>query len=291
MFVDWCAATGQPALPTTPAVLAAFCTACPAAPATLARRLRVIRAVHADLGRHLPAPAQAPTPPAVRTGPAWMSIPDTLGSLPRLGYPAGVAGRRDAYLLVLLGVLGLTRNQARTLTADQISITAGQPVIAGRPVPRTDPPSVCPACAVTGWLRALAIATHDGHRTLAYELRRYSHHHPGRHDCTQPLADAWRTAPQLLPAIDQHGWLNPHTPMTRRAITAAIARRQALPVTEPEPATPRTALPRSAHYGQRHGHYEHADQLDAQLDALDHAIDQLLAATEQALHDSDRERS
>ncbi len=117
LFTDWCAAAKAPALPTNHQVIQAFLDELPAARSTRLTRVRTIRIRHARLGMPDPyAPAAAPP-----LGPD-PELPAMLAALPVYGWPAGVAGRRDAFLLVLYKGLRLTRKQIRSTTPGDLDV-------------------------------------------------------------------------------------------------------------------------------------------------------------------------
>ncbi len=80
------------------------------------------------------------------------------------GWPAGLSGRRDAFLIVLTEVLGYPHRAARQLSpADITEPSAGPageavPCLQGRAVPGGGDPRACPACAVVRWLDILGVA-------------------------------------------------------------------------------------------------------------------------------------
>ncbi len=163
LFCDYTAATRQPALPTTTAVLLGFLATMPARPATQARRVRAIAAAHRRDG-HLLArpdtgPAAAPPAPLRRRPDAELMI----ASCPTRGWPAGLAGRRDAFLIVLTEVLDYTHTAARALHPSDITIATDPsepPVmrVEDRQVPDGYNPRTCPTCTVARWLDILGVA-------------------------------------------------------------------------------------------------------------------------------------
>lgn len=162
LFCDYTTATDQPTLPATVEALVGFLRALPAAPTTTARRIRAIAAVHRGAGHLLARPDTGPAAPATR--PRQPGRPDPgalLAACPTRGWPHGLSGRRDAFLIVLVDHLELTHHQAREIAPAEITeheTEDGDPVLAirGQAVPRSDDPRSCAACAVVRWLEVLS---------------------------------------------------------------------------------------------------------------------------------------
>jgi hypothetical protein len=158
---DYAAATDQPALPTTVDALVGFFAALPARPRTTARRVRAIAAAHRRAGYLLERPDTAPAapPPApARSGPDPGLL---IAACPTRGWPGGMWGRRDAFMIVLNEHLGYPRPAARDLRADELSILTGDSAplaVKGTPVSHGENPRTCPACAVLRWLDILGVA-------------------------------------------------------------------------------------------------------------------------------------
>ena len=117
LFCDYAAATDQPALPTTVAALAGFLTALPARPATVARRVRAIAAAHRHAGHLLTRPDHGPAAlePAPQLGRPRTDSGLMIAACATRGWPAGLTGTRDAFLIVLTETLGHTHHTAREL--------------------------------------------------------------------------------------------------------------------------------------------------------------------------------
>lgn len=156
LFEHYCAATEQTALPASAATVEAFLTAVPGRPATLARRRRAIAAAHRRAGlsaEHLQLDTSGACSAAFferqqrRDGAG-----DLIAVCPTRGWPTGLTGRRDGFLVVLIEVLGHTRERASRLTPAEITLSDGRVTIAGRAVPEGTDPRSCPGCAVGRWL-------------------------------------------------------------------------------------------------------------------------------------------
>lgn len=226
LFIDWCKSMDLPFLPASTDAVAEFLTAFPAPMRTQGRRVRSIRKHHAATGTHLDLPHTA-TPRPWREGEQWSSLPQALSQLPvyrhQKGLPVALRGRRDGWLLVLVGMVGLSRNDARQLPEDMVSLFP-RLSIAGHRVPREEPPAECPACAVTRWLRVAGAASFGWRQEIVEAVG------PGgdpleHHDCAVGLDGSWRQANTLLPAIDRYGWVSAE-PMSARAVSATVALRQ-----------------------------------------------------------------
>lgn len=286
LWADWCAATGHdPTVVTVPA-LTAHLTACPA-PSRPARRARV-RSILAA------APTTAtdvrdrvlgtPTAPdsAFRTGPGWLSAGEALARID----PDDAVGRRDAFLLVLLGRISLTRTQAVTLAADQIDVPDEDrgtwPSITGVDVPFDPDPGRCPCCALTRWVDTLGAYVANGRAGVKDLL---VHDSTMGHVCSGVPRSTWRTAETLLPGIDRHGWFG--APLTPRSVSAVMARRQGDPG-EGDPAAtgwgPAERGGPSPHMGTRP---EPDSVLDDALDRLDDALETTLARVEALVRAAD----
>lgn len=196
----------------------AFCREVPGSVSTLARRLRTV-------GTRLPRPSR-PAPGSVRAG----TVEAALRSVQVDGWPGGLPARRDAAVVALVAVGGLTRRQVRGLRA------SWPPVLAS-----SGDPGSCPACAETRWRRALLVGLADGWRQVRYELTELEPATAAEHtwhDCERPLPpvpDLAAAAP-LAVAVDRHGWADERRPLSARSISAIVSRRLAGPGPEPGPS-------------------------------------------------------
>jgi hypothetical protein len=279
LFCDYTAATGQPTLPTTVTALTRFLAEVPARASTQARRIAAIAAAHRNTG-HLPIrpePANQ-SPPELAGGP---TVTDLIMACPTRGWPHGFTGRRDAYLLVLVGALKLPHSQARLITpADLTTKTTGSATgaisqqwsVRGREVRVTGDPRCCPTCVLVRWLEILGIADGLGrgsarmhlsaaHATIATDPHRHA------------IADTprWRACAQLLPAIDRHGWIDDFQPLSLRAIHTRLTRattraRFARPPADRSDA-PNTLATTSGNGGANH-HFDNLDEVLALLDKV-----------------------
>ncbi len=233
LFCDYATATDQPALPTTVAALTGFLAALPARPVTVARRVRAIAAAHRRAGYLLTRPDTGPA--ASRTHVHAAAAPRRgdpglmIAACATRGWPAGLTGRRDAFLIVLTESLGYPHRAARQLSPADITVPifgpAGEsvPWLAGRPVPSDGDPRTCPACAVARWLDILGVADGLGRGSARMALTAAdapTPTSPHQHTPTEPAR--WRAAAVLLPAIDRHGWLDDYRPISTRTIRARL---------------------------------------------------------------------
>ncbi|UFU15261.1 hypothetical protein LQK89_06095 [Curtobacterium sp. C1] len=148
-----------------------------------------------------------------------------LATIPKYRYPIGLRGRRDAFLIVLLGTLHLTREQARTITPADVAVTSIIR-IRGHVVPSSDDPVSCAACAVTRWLRIVG-PVWTGFRGDVIRLLDPTKGNLDRHDCEQPVPGEWRRAEQLLLPLDVHGWARTGASLSGRSMTSIIPARRA----------------------------------------------------------------
>lgn len=269
LYRDWCVAIGRVPLPTDPGLLAAFDARFPAAPATQRRRRRAVLRAHLTAGHPV---RQSGSVPVVGAGAAAV-----LSSIQVRGWPGGVSGRRDAFLIALR--MHLTRPELAR--ADAVAVLA---VLAD--TTEGSEPGGCVRCGLTRWLRVLTVASAGGWRSVQ---RRMAGQFPAAagdetgHDCQRSLRPGWRLLP-LLPAVDRHGNVDVTGPISGRAITAATSRRQQqrfrtgpslINRSRPEPSvgppTPsgglwdRAATVRDLHWLDRR--LDHLEALAADLDA------------------------
>jgi len=265
LFTDHCAVTERPTLPASPDTLVDFLSSCPAAPATRRRRVAAIDHHHAGAGYPKPGESVAVRTALGRpTGEPFQptqvdkdAVAAALRGLPSHGWTQGMFGRRDRALLVLSQLAGVPYRHLATLTAGDISITAGVATIrstAGEwTLLPTDDAVVCASCAVTRWLKILDLAvTKPSTKTIARALKKASAvDHRSPHVCLAGpvFGETTRTVP-LLPPIDQWGALplplqrlSPHS-LSRRArdlLAGDLGAHRDLPVdpdTEPIVAAP-----------------------------------------------------
>ncbi|MBF4588286.1 hypothetical protein [Curtobacterium sp. VKM Ac-2887] len=156
---------------------------------------------------------------------------EVLAGIPKYRYPIGLRGRRDAFLIVLFGVLHLTREEARTITPDDVAVTSIVR-IRGHVVPSSDDPASCAACAVTRWLRVVG-PVWTGFRGDVIRLLDPTKGNLDRHDCEQPVPGEWRRADQLLLPLDVHGWARTGVALSGRSMTSIIPTRRAAAVEGP----------------------------------------------------------
>lgn len=230
-FVAWCEAAGRESLPATAATIEQFLTLFPGSVSTQRLRRRAIRAHHLAVGCPDPIPtAEArvwPRPEA----PGQAAVGEVLAAIPKYRYPIGLRGRRDAFLTVLLGVLHLTREQARTIAPDDVAVTSIIR-IRGHVVPSSDDPVSCAACAVTRWLRIVG-PVWTGFRGDVIRLLDPTKGDLDRHDCEQPMPGEWRRAEQLLLPLDVHGWARTGVSLSGRSITGIVPLRRAAATDDP----------------------------------------------------------
>lgn len=271
LWADWCAATGTgPALPPTQDALDAFFAAIPAAPTTRKRRERALG---------LRAESRPPSLPPLRTGEGWADPGRALAQAQTWGMPAGLRGRRDAWLILLTLILRLPTRDALAVTPGRIVARPdGSIGVCGISALTAEDPRSCPACAATRWLRVAAPACH-GWR--ADTRARLAPDEPGMHDHQRPLPEGWADARCFAPSIDRWGWVRAQ-PVSPVGLAAILHERQRIrPI--PEPPEPVAAEQAAAFVGPSLTAAEAARQLDGAYDDIDDRIDRLSESVQQAL--------
>ncbi len=160
--------------------------------------------------------------------------PQLLEKMPASGFPAGLRGRRDAWLLVLIAVLGMSSREALAVETRDVKL---QPeiAIARRMVARADSAPACPACAVTRWLRVLGPAA-AGMTAMTVDILNRPHGADLIHDCSISIDQQWRNVDTLLPKMDLRGWINPASPLSVSSLTSIIRHRQRAVREAPQPS-------------------------------------------------------
>ncbi|MCZ4278781.1 recombinase [Rhodococcoides yunnanense] len=135
LFCDWCAATDHSPLPATPSTVAEFLDDHRAAVATQRRRVGVINTAHRRRGLTEPGRAVAiRLALAQHHRPRLAGIGDDIATiidrLPRVGWPYGLFGRRDALILTLVAA-GLTYADIAAVRRGDIGVDGPDLVIPG----------------------------------------------------------------------------------------------------------------------------------------------------------------
>lgn len=102
----WCVAVGAPAVPASPVTLALFLAENPAGATTQRRRVAVVNRVHSDAGYRAPGTAtairlQLDRTRSDRAAELRQRVAPIIATLPLMGWPTGMFGRRDAVILAL----------------------------------------------------------------------------------------------------------------------------------------------------------------------------------------------
>jgi hypothetical protein len=221
LFVDWCAAAGERAMPTTAGTVLEFLADVPGASSTLARRARAIDEVHGLAGAGAPG-KQALASMHMSTRPYQASeVAAALASAPIGGWPVGLVGRRDAAVVSLVCVAGFSRDQVRLarLGDDWHGVVVAMPT--------TGNAGTCPRCALTRWLRARASVATYGWRAVRYELEEAGPALAGmalHHDCDEGLTVTTGCDEPAFSAIGRHGLVE-LVPLSRRSISAVVSRQ------------------------------------------------------------------
>jgi hypothetical protein len=259
LFVDWCEATDQEALPADPGTVVEFLAGCPAAVSTLRVRVTAIDHQHtatgyappgqspvvlAALGRPVPGPYE-PAPEIVA------AVEAALKFLPSHGWTNGMFGRRDRCLLVLSQLAGVPYRHLATLTVGDITLTGVATIstAAGTwTMPPADDPVVCGPCAVVRWLRVLNLAATKYVTgviaTALDEAEAVTSESPHLCRSTRPLDPKTLEVAVLAPINqwgalpDRHSSLSPHgqSRRTRDILAGDLAVHRDIPVSRDEPA-------------------------------------------------------
>lgn len=267
-FAAWCTAWDVTALPATPDTITDYLTLFPGSASVQRLRRQAIREHHHAAGHPDPVPA----PPQMRVWPPdhdLSAVERLLATVPKYRFPAGVRGRRDAFLLVLLGVLGLSREQARRIDPADISLQGGV-AIGGITIPIGADPAGCCACAATRWLRIVG-PVWTGFRGDVYGLVNPTLGSLSEHDCLLPVTGEWQRAEQLLLPLDVHGWARTGVSLSGRSISTIVPARRA----GAGEAAPETVGPIVRPAG-RFDALSSAEAYDALGDA-DNAVDEAMA--------------
>lgn len=227
IYRDWCLATGRDA----DTLHEEFFDQVPVAASTQAGRSRAIRTRLGHPPRQAERSAMIGAQPAWRVADHWGSLPQSLAATPRSGWVSGLRGRRDAFLLTA-AALGMTRNEVRLLTGEDISLGC-RLALRGSEVPMAQSHRCCARCAVISWLSTLDTYRKWGPGVVRAEIIR-AKHAAAKHVCLDDPGQEWRLTPTLVPSIDKHGWVDEHRPLSVRTVSAVTARRQAEALTAPQ---------------------------------------------------------
>src|ERR1700738_5317841 len=232
LFVDWCAATGNVALPAQPETLAEFLADHPAQVSTHRRRVTAINSVHRQGGLPEPGRSQAihaalATRRHERLQAAADILDESIRQLPINGWPHGLFGRRDAMILTLVAA-GLRYAEIARLRRGDVRRHGHELVIDSDRTWRLgtdgDPGVRGPAAVHDRWSRVQEIL--DGFPTIRMLADYFEHPPEAAADRPAPFLSVAAGGQPLIVRIDRWGYtpLRP-TPMTEQSI-AAITRGQ-----------------------------------------------------------------
>ncbi|WP_172652855.1 hypothetical protein [Rhodococcus opacus] len=215
LFADWCTALAASALPADPLALASFLDEHPAAQSTQRRRVAAINWVHNASGYPTPGSArvirQVLSARAGRRDDLSRTARGALLTLPTVGWPQGLFGRRDALILVLNCIVGMSATEVGDLQRSDVTydgniVTVG----AGHAVelhPLADDPQCCPVAIYLRWARLQAFFDrYPSNRVLARSLA-------SGHEIADETVESYGKLPglregqdgPLLPSFDQWG--------------------------------------------------------------------------------------
>lgn len=232
-FAVWCAGAERSALPASTITVAEFLADNPAKAATQAGRLTAVNRVHELSG--LPAPGRSESirqtldvTRARRFGQTRLRVDRLLPSIPVWGWPSGLAGRRNAAMLVLVAA-GLPYAEVARLTLGDLVDGAGEIRVGSQPLVTLcagSDPYRCPVSAVRSWLQVRpALQRVHGHDVVrsALETRTLPGIASATVDSGQPLfirLDRYGYAPAPFVAAPGEGAVLP--PLSAAAIAAIV---------------------------------------------------------------------
>lgn len=274
IYRDWCLATGRDA----DTLHEEFFDQVPVADSTQAGRSRAIRTRLGHPPRQAERSAMIGAQPAWRVADHWGSLPQSLAATPRSGWVSGLRGRRDAFVLTA-AALGMTRNEVRLLTGEDISL-GSRLALRGAEVPMTQSQRCCPRCAVISWLSTLDTYRKWGPGVVRAEMIR-TKHAPAEHVCLDDPGQEWRLTPALVPSVDKHGWVEEHHPLSARTVSAITARRQAEALTAPQSAQEHRRIYRSEVNVHRRRHLSELSEMLDEIEHLTEAHEEMIRRVEQ----------
>lgn len=283
LFQDWCTAMDTDAVPAGRTLVETFKQTFPGSAPTWRRRIHSIRLGLAENGYVLDWPRPESATP-FKVGERWAPIRRALAQVETTRFPTGLRGRRDAWLLLLVGELGFTRREAQSITQKDIVLFPTL-TIRGRIVQRAETPGECPQCAVTRWLRVYGPAAFGFWNEVKEILNPWADT-VAAHDCGFGLDGVWRVTETnsavstMTPSIDVHGWLGTDVPLSLTSISRILHNRQRLTGVV-EPALRRPVVKLTAAETR-----QISDELSDEFDELDARLEALFAATKQMLDDT-----
>lgn len=211
LWQDWCRATGHDPSQTSPSVLDRFAAQVPGTKPALVPR----------------PPVRDPWKVPERR---WASVEASLAHCPAFGWPLGVGGRRDAWLIVAARVLRLPRSHAVGLRVHDLPALLDRlpEPVRGRP---------CLRCVAQRWFDI--VHTYEQWSRSAVRGKVYARPpgtwSPAMIGSAVPCDGSCEHLPSLLsviprhtvvsPAIDRHGWWVPWRPLSPRALTTILSAR------------------------------------------------------------------
>jgi hypothetical protein len=223
LFVDWCASWDLGPLPATPEIVERFLQDVPGAASTRAQRVRAILDRHEAAGFALALLRTGRPPSALwRQDGTRLDPRQAMAQQPRYRFPVGVRGRRDAFLILLAGELGMTRAKIHTLAPDQVHLDGNRTRVGDKILGWEEDPRRCPGCVARRWLQVVSVLLAGRDRGAARDLLDVQKATPTEHECQKSVASGWEQVGRLVTAVDRWGWVPVDPRVSTRTVTAVI---------------------------------------------------------------------
>ncbi len=224
LFTEWCASWDLGPLPATPEIVERFLHDHPGAPSTRLQRVRAIRLRHEAAGVPFTLERNGPGPATLwRQDDTRLDVRAAIGQQPRYRFPVGVRGRRDAFLILLAGELGMTRTHIHGLGPDSVRLDGDSTWVEKKRLGWEPDPRRCPACVARRWLQVVTVLLVDRDRAATRALLDIQGATPDEHDCQKPVEPGWQQVSHLVTAVDRWGWVPTDPSVSPRAITTIIS--------------------------------------------------------------------
>ena len=222
LFTEWCQSWDLGPLPATTEIVARFLHDHPGAPSTRLQRIRAIRQHHEAAGIPLVMERTGPGPAALWRQDGRLDARAAMGQQPRYRFPVGIRGRRNAFLILLAGELGMTRTQIHAFGPDSIRLEDDLTTVGERLLAWEEDPRRCPACVARRWLQVVSVLLVGRDRLAARDLLDIQTATPDEHDCRKPVEPGWQQVSHLVTSVDRWGWVPTDPSVSTRTVTTII---------------------------------------------------------------------